>query len=152
MVAVPSLRPVGQAFRFAHRLRVRWAEIDGQNVVFNGHYLTYFDVAATEYWRALGYDYRSFLERGVDTLAVKATLDYEASAHFDDDLDVGVRVARLGRTSMALAFEIRRGDQRLVRGELIYVFVDPTGRRPVPIPLEIQKSITDYELTPPERP
>ncbi len=41
-------------FRVSHALRVRWAEVDRQNIVFNGHYLTYFDVAITEYWRAIG--------------------------------------------------------------------------------------------------
>lgn len=151
MAEAPSPHAAGQLFRFTHPLRVRWAEIDGQNVVFNGHYLTYFDVAATEYWRALGYSYGSFLERGVDTFAVKATLEYQSPAHFDDELTIGVRVARIGRTSMAVAFEIRRGDDALVKGELVYVFVDPTARRPVPIPEEIQRSITAYETTPPER-
>jgi YbgC/YbaW family acyl-CoA thioester hydrolase len=37
-------------FRFLHRLRVRWAEIDMQKIVFNGHYLTYLDTAVTAYW------------------------------------------------------------------------------------------------------
>ena len=61
-----------EAFRFQHRLRVRWAEIDGQSVVFNGNYLTYFDVAVTEYWRALGWVYPDRLtERGVDTFAAR---------------------------------------------------------------------------------
>lgn len=138
-------------FRFSHPLRVRWAEIDGQNVVFNGHYLTYFDVAATEYWRTLGYSYASFLERGVDTFAVKATLEYQSPARFDDEIDVHVRVARFGRTSMAVAFVIQRAAELLVTGELVYVFVHPVERRPVPIPLEIQNAVTGYELTPPER-
>ena len=38
-------------FRFSHSLRVRWAEVDKQDIVFNGHYLTYFDVGVTEYYR-----------------------------------------------------------------------------------------------------
>ena len=41
-------------FRHRHALRVRWAEVDMQGVVFNGHYLTYCDVCVTEYWRAIG--------------------------------------------------------------------------------------------------
>jgi len=41
-------------FRFVHTLRVRWAEVVKQDIVFNGHYLTYFDVAITEYWRCIG--------------------------------------------------------------------------------------------------
>ncbi|MEO8060823.1 MAG: 4-hydroxybenzoyl-CoA thioesterase, partial [Burkholderiales bacterium] len=39
-------------FRFSERLRVRWAEIDAQKIVFNGHYLMYFDTAVAGYWRA----------------------------------------------------------------------------------------------------
>src|SRR5262252_7116697 len=39
-------------FRFFERLRVRWAEIDAQQIVFNGHYLMYFDTAIAGYWRA----------------------------------------------------------------------------------------------------
>jgi predicted GNAT family N-acyltransferase len=44
-------------FRFFERLRVRWAEIDAQKIVFNGHYLMYFDTAVAGYWRALALPY-----------------------------------------------------------------------------------------------
>ncbi len=40
-------------FRFFDRLRVRWAEVDMQKIVFNGHYLMYFDTAVAGYWRAM---------------------------------------------------------------------------------------------------
>ena len=42
-----------QEFRHFERLRVRWAEVDMQKIVFNGHYLMYFDTAVAGYWRAL---------------------------------------------------------------------------------------------------
>ena len=38
-------------FRFFHRLRVRWSEVDLQKIVFNPHYLSYIDVAMADYWR-----------------------------------------------------------------------------------------------------
>ena len=41
-------------FNFNHKLRVRFGETDMQGIVFNGNYLTYYDVAWTEYFRALG--------------------------------------------------------------------------------------------------
>ena len=44
-------------FSFVHTLRVRWSEVDMQGIVFNGNYLNYFDVAFTEYWRAIGLPY-----------------------------------------------------------------------------------------------
>ena len=51
-------------FRCVSRLRVRWAEVDMQKVVFNGHYLTYIDTAVAEYWRAIGLPYPAgYVER-----------------------------------------------------------------------------------------
>src|SRR5215468_1790144 len=76
-------------FVFCHALRVRWAEVDRQGIVFNGNYLTYFDVGITEYWRAIGYPYPdALLQNGCDTFAVKATIEYRAPARYDDLLDV----------------------------------------------------------------
>ena len=49
--------PQRKDFRFFHRLRVRWAEVDMQKIVFNAHYLMYFDTAISDYWRALALPY-----------------------------------------------------------------------------------------------
>ena len=51
-----------QDFRCLHRLRVRWAEVDIQKIVFNAHYLTYADCAMTEYWRALAMPYEAGMQ------------------------------------------------------------------------------------------
>ena len=72
------------AFRLREQLRVRWAETDLQGIVFNGHYLTYFDVAITEYWRAIGLPYpAAFAGIGVDVFAGKSTVEYLAPARYD---------------------------------------------------------------------
>src|SRR3972149_1235125 len=86
-------------FTLVHKLRVRWAEVDRQNVVFNGHYFLYFDVAVAEYWRAIGIPYpEGYVDAyGTDLYAVKATAEYHGSATYDDVLDVGCRVGRIGR-------------------------------------------------------
>ena len=122
-------------FRFFHMLRVRWAEVDRQDIVFNGHYLTYFDVAITEYWRAIGVPYPAITERwGSDLFVVKASVEYHAPAHYDDVLDVGVRVARIGTSSMTFILGIFRGDHHLIGGEVIYVNADPSTRKPSRVP------------------
>src|SRR5574337_608685 len=51
-----------QDFRFHHRLRVRWAEVDMQKIVFNAHYLMYFDTAIADYWRALALPYEASMQ------------------------------------------------------------------------------------------
>ena len=97
-------------FSCCHRLRVRWAEVDMQKIVFNGHYLTYIDTAVADYWRAIGFPYpQGYVERfASDMFLRKATVEYLGSAHYDDELEVLCRVAKLGRSSMTFLFEIWR--------------------------------------------
>jgi acyl-CoA thioester hydrolase len=137
-------------FVFCHALRVRWAEVDRQGIVFNGHYLTYFDVGITEYWRAIGYPYPdALLKQGSDTFAVKATIEYQAPARYDDLLDVLVRVGRIGRSSIQFLLEIHRGDAQLIVGELIYVNADADTRKPFPVPGFLREAIARFERVPP---
>src|SRR5258708_37918745 len=112
------------------RLRVRWAEVDMQKIVFNGHYLTYIDTAVAEYWREIGLPYpQGYVERyGADLFLRKATVEYLGSARYDEELAVYSRVARLGRSSMTLHFEIHRGAEAAppVSDRLVYVTADPS--------------------------
>ena len=56
---LPKTGLARQDYRFFHRLRVRWVEVDMQKLVFNGHYLMYFDTASADYWRALKLPYEA---------------------------------------------------------------------------------------------
>ena len=137
-----------EQFWFFHPFRVRYSEIDGQGVVFNAHYLTYFDTAITEYFRALGYDqYADAQKSGVDFHIVKSVIEYKAPVRFDQELDVGVRVARIGNSSLVfeLAIFLKNGSDALVTGENIWVYTDQQTHRPVPIPKEIRELIATRE-------
>ncbi|NEX59711.1 acyl-CoA thioesterase [Noviherbaspirillum galbum] len=138
-------------FSFFHSLRVRWAEVDMQAIVFNGHYLTYFDVAFTEYWRATGLPtVVQQAEEGKELFARKSTIEYLAPARFDDVLDIGVRCAAFGRTSVRFVLEIHKGDEHLISGELVYVYADTTVRKGVPFPEEWRDRLSAFEKTVPE--
>jgi len=135
-----------EAFRLRERLRVRWAETDMQGIVFNGHYLTYFDVAITEYWRAIGMPYPAAFEgTGVDLFAVKATVEYVAPARYDDWIEVACRVARLGRSSIVFALAIWRDGAAITRGEVVYACADPVARQAIPIPAPLRDAIESFE-------
>ena len=139
-------------FVCAHQLRVRWAEVDMQKIVFNGHYLTYIDTAIADYWREISLPYpHGYVGRyGNDVYLRKATLEYLGSARYDDELTVYCRVAKLGRSSMTFLFEICRGDEApLVTAELVYVNADPQ-MRPVPLPDEVREKIRRYERIAPQ--
>jgi acyl-CoA thioester hydrolase len=137
-------------------MRVRWAEIDMQKVVFNGHYLTYIDTAVAEYWREIGLPYPDgYVDRyGCDLYLRKATLEYHGSAHYDQTLAVLCRVGRLGRSSMDYRFEIWRdaptlSDAPLITADLVYVNVDVATRKPTSLPDDLRARVRGYERVSP---
>ena len=122
-------------FRFFHRLRVRWAEVDMQKIVFNAHYLMYFDTAVADYWRALAMPYEEGMRQLQGDLYVKkATVEFHASARMDDRLDIAVKCARIGNSSMQFLGAIFRGEELLITCELVYVFADPATQTSRPVP------------------
>ena len=133
-------------FRFLDRLRVRWAEIDAQKIVFNGHYLMYFDTAVAGYWRALALPYsQAMAQLEGDLFVRKATVEYEASARYDDLLDVGIRCARIGNSSILFSAAVFRQDRLLVSGELVYVFADPHTQTSKPVPQALREVLLGFE-------
>lgn len=135
-----------QEFRFSHPLRVRWAEVDMQKIVFNAHYLTYFDTAISDYWRALALPYEEAMHQwGGDLYVKKASLLYHGSARFDDRLDVGLKCARIGNSSVTFTGAIFRGWDLLISCELIYVFADPASQTSRPVPEVLRKLLGTFE-------
>jgi acyl-CoA thioester hydrolase len=133
-------------FRFSHKLRVRFAETDAQAIVFNGNYLTYYDVAWTEYFRAMGLTYRDLTASGVDTVLARTTLEFKATAEFDEVLEVFVRVSAIGNTSLTFNFEIYAEDGRLVnQAQSVYVCVDPATLHKISIPADLRQRIQAFE-------
>jgi len=139
-------QPHRSEFRLLHRLRVRWAEIDLQRIVFNPHYLMYIDTAFTAYWRAMAMPYESIPALlGGDLYVKKSTLEYHGSAHLDDLLDIGVRCERVGNSSMGFRCGVFCGETLLVSGELVYVFADPAAQSARPIPQTLRAMLQDFE-------
>ena len=133
-------------FRFFDRLRVRWVEVDLQKIVFNGHYLMYFDTAVAGYWRALALPYNETMASLKGDLYVrKATVEYHGSAQYDDLLQVGMRCARIGNTSVVFEGGVFRGDALLVSGELVYVFADPATMTPQSVPPALREVLLGFE-------
>ena len=133
-------------FRFIERLRVRWSEVDMQKIVFNGHYLMYFDTAMAGYWRALAMPYEATMQQLQGDLYVrKATLEYLGSARYDDVCEVGMRCARVGNSSITFTAALFRGENLLVHGELIYVFADPATQTSQPVPQALRDLFAAYE-------
>ena len=135
-------------FSFFHPLRVRYSEIDAQAVVYNAHYVTYFDIAITEFLRTLTFDYSiaAVQRTGKDFHTVKVTVEYQQPAHYDDELLIGIRVGRIGRSSITWALAIYRKNEEttLAQGEVVWVYTDMAAHRSTPLPAEL---IAELEKT-----
>jgi YbgC/YbaW family acyl-CoA thioester hydrolase len=141
-----SPAPRREDFRFIHRLRVRWSEVDMQKIVFNAHYLMYFDTAVADYWRALALPYEEAMHLlGGDLYVKKASVEFHASARMDDQLEVALRCGRMGTSSMVFGGAIFRGEQLLITCELVYVFADPATQTSRPVPTALREILLGYE-------
>jgi acyl-CoA thioester hydrolase len=117
-----------------HRLRVRYGECDVQGVVFNAHYLNYFDTSMTELWRAAYGSYQAMLDRGVDMVLAEARVRFLRPARFDDELELAVLVTHLGRTSFGTRHTADRDGELIAECELRHVLVDRGTGTKTPLP------------------
>ena len=133
-------------FRLFHRLRVRWAEVDIQKIVFNAHYLMYFDTAFAAYWRVLALPYEEAMHQlQGDVYLKKASVEFHASARMDERIDVAFKCARIGNASMLFQGAIFRAEELLVTSELVYVFADPATQTSKPVPQALRDILLGYE-------
>ena len=120
----------------------RYAEVDQQGVVFNGHYLTWFDEASTAFFDYLGLPFTEFDGWGLDVQVVHVDVDFLTPIRWRDAVRVETRCVVTGTTSFTLGFEVlgRRGDGAevvAVRGRNVYVVVstDDWAKREIPTAL-----------------
>lgn len=128
-------------FQFFHPFRVRYSEIDAQGVVFNAHYLTYYDTGVTEYFRWIGWDQLADAKTsGIDFHVAKSVVEYKVPIRLDQEIEVGARAGRFGNSSMTIDLAIfpKDSDTLLATGELVWVYVDQTTHKSVRIPDRIR--------------
>ena len=134
-------------FKFSAQARVGFSDTDAQGIVYYGRYLPYFDQARVEYHRNLGLLGMEIGAEGEEFVMRACTIEYFAPAVFDDLIDVYVRMARIGRTSVTyeLAAYRSRDDVLMVTATQTLVLVDLDERKAVPIPDSYREAIQAFE-------
>jgi len=137
-----SARP---PYRFSSRMRVGFDETDAQAVVYYGRYFPYCDRARVEYQRHLGLLHT--LPQGQEFVMRRTQCEYEAPARFDDELEVFVRSASIGRTSWRMEYAVHHCEsgELLARAEQVMVLIDRAARQPTPVPDEWRLPIQAFE-------
>jgi acyl-CoA thioester hydrolase len=135
-------------FKFFQDLRVRYAEVDSQGIVFNAHYLTYFDTAITEYMRNINYDYHTLVSRrGLDFHLAKSTVEYIKPIGFDEMIEIGVTAYKIGKSSLTwvLAIFKKGASECLAKGEIVWVCSKVGMGNSYPLPEDFVKLLSGYE-------
>jgi len=133
--------------KFSVSTRVAFSDTDAQGIVYYGRYLPYMDLARVEYHRTLGLLGMEVGEPGVEFVMRALAVEYHAPAVFDDEIEVGVRVARIGRTSATYEFEATRvrDGELMVTATQTLVAVDLEQRKACEIPEDFRRTIRDFE-------
>jgi acyl-CoA thioester hydrolase len=131
-----SRPPPGKRFdyRWFHTITTRWMDNDVFQHVNNVNYFSYFDTAVTYY--EMTEKVVGLLEGPVHCVVAEVACRYYVSLAFPDLVNVGIRVASLGRSSVRYEIGIFRNDQdsAAAEGHFVHVFVERGTQRPLPIP------------------
>jgi acyl-CoA thioester hydrolase len=133
-------------FHFFFPLRVRYSEVDAQGMVFNANHIVYYQTALTEYCRKLAYDFAKE-SAGTDMHTVRALADFKGPITFDQEIDIYVRAARIGRSSINYETMIcpKGGEQVLGTGEITWVNVDRVTGKSAPLPEDLIRRLRALE-------
>ena len=131
-------------FKYAAYTRVGFSDTDAQGIVYYGRYLPYFDLARVEYHRHLEL---MRVQEGREFVMRASTVDYLAPARFDDLLEVFIRPARVGRTSVTFENATYRVDDDvlMVTAQQTLVLVDLEQRKACAIPESYVESLQSFE-------
>jgi acyl-CoA thioester hydrolase len=121
-------------YRWFHTITTRWMDNDVFQHVNNVNYFSYFDTAVTYY--EMTEKVVGLLEGPVHCVVAEVACRYYVSLAFPDLVNVGIRVASLGRSSVRYEIGIFRNDQdsAAAEGHFVHVFVERGTQRPLPIP------------------
>jgi acyl-CoA thioester hydrolase len=145
---MPAAEPRA-AYRHFLAIPTRWMDNDSYGHVNNVTYYSYFDTAVNEHLiRVGGLDIAAGPAIG---LVVETSCRFHRSLSFPDLVDAGLRVARLGRSSVVYEIGLyRQGDDApAATGRFVHVWVDRATQRPLDVPVAIRAALSPLVVTPP---
>ncbi|PID60885.1 MAG: thioesterase [Ignavibacteriae bacterium] len=128
------------------KIRVRYADTDKMQFVYNGKYLEYFEVGRTELLRKFGLPYSNLEKRGYQLPLIEAGVKYKNPAYYDDVLLVEAKLNELYSAKVHIEYEItREEDKKLIAvGFTSHMFIKTETKKPVKPPEDYIKSLSEY--------
>ena len=132
-------------------LRIYYEDTDAQGIVYYANWLRFLERGRTELLRLLGLEHAALrAERGVNWVVRRCTVDYLKPARLDQTIDIVTGCGEMRGASLEMLQEARRGDDLLVRAELLIACMSDAGR-PMRIPTDARMAL-DAVAVPVEAP
>ena len=140
---LPDLRTT---YRHFVAIPTRWMDNDVYGHVNNVHYYSFFDTVVNGYLIREGA--LDPAASAVIGLVVETKCNYFESLSFPDEVQAGLRVSRLGGSSVRYEIGLFRGEaaHAAAQGHFIHVYVDRESRRPVPLPEALKRALAPLAI------
>ncbi|MEW5946444.1 MAG: thioesterase family protein [bacterium] len=134
-------------YRFTMEKRVRYSETDAVGIANNLSFFRYFEIGRTEYWRSMDAILPEIERKTLGIVMVHQECDYRLPAYPDELLEVGVRTASVGETSIVTEYRLHRKETNevIAEGNTVHVTMDAQTRKPVPVPDPIREKLSRFE-------
>lgn len=132
-------------FQTSIQVRVRYAETDQMGYVYYGNYATYYEVARVEALRTLGLSYKELEEKGVMMPVLENRSKFLLPGKYDELLTVKVSILKMPAVKIIFNYDIyNESDQLIHEGETTLAFINMESGRPVRMPEEMQKLLSQF--------
>ena len=125
-------------YPFTCPIQVRWRDLDANGHVNNAVFVTFLEVSRAELW----HNYFSFDHvTEFPFVLARVTINYRGQIHLEDEVLVGVRVGRVGRSSFTFDYRIEANGELAAEGETVQVHIERKTGKPVPLPSDMRSVI-----------
>ena len=117
--------------------KIRFSDSDAQGIVFNANYLVYVDDTWTDFFESAGLPWADMVSQGYELVLARTEIDYKDAARIGETIEVGMRVASLGVSSLSMEFRIWDANEptrTIAEGKQVQVVVDAEDFQPTPVP------------------
>jgi len=130
------------AYRQFLAITTRWMDNDVYGHINNVQYYSYFDTAVNRFLIDQGV--LDIYQGDVIGLVVETHCNYYASAAFPDDIEAGIRVAHLGRSSVRyeIGLFVKDNESAIAQGHFVHVYVNRDSQKPVDIPDDLRSVLS----------
>lgn len=133
-----------------HSLKVRYSEIDSQSIVYNSHYLTYYDISISDLMDQ-AFNQEDYIKKTKNEFhTVNVNMSYEAPANLNDNLEIFSVIKKIGTSSITFLQEIYKKDSDILLNtvEIIWVNTHQPTHKSVAIPNDIRKKLEKFLFNP----